>query len=310
MTDAPQKRASIRLRIREKLSGISLIYAISMRKLAVELTGKANLDGLFAWCKAQGVGVDGFMLTHLPGGLQGEAWFDGRRQRGVFIDSIGNVAATLVDGKVKGDDRWTAWLAVLPATEPAEWGAKERAPAGSAAGGVAPKPTPAEPGAAKPGAPKPGAAKPAAAKPAAAKPKAAKPKAAKPAALVVAVDVELSSRAQAKTLSAVHRRQLEAASKELCGKKGLAALLAWCDDEGQGLAHVVVSAGKTPRYEGWLAASLEDGAFFDAGETKLCGLGISQMDVHASVTAREGEVAALQKAMSKLRAGRAPAWKG
>lgn len=129
-------------------------------------------------------------------------------------------------------------------------------------------------------------------------------------ALTARVDVELTSRAQLQKLPAALKRQLEAASKELCGKKGLDKLMAWCDAEGQGLARVVVLAGKMVRFEGWLTAALEDGVFFEAGGSEPCGLVISQGDVDAPDSTREGEVAALQGAMSKLKAPRAPAWIG
>jgi hypothetical protein len=129
-------------------------------------------------------------------------------------------------------------------------------------------------------------------------------------ALTARVDLELSSRAQVSKLSALRRRQLESASKELCGKKGLAALMEWCDDQGQGLACVVVSHEKEVRFEAWLTAALEDGVFFDAGKATLSGLNLSQGDVDASKSARERDVAALQRAISKVRAGRAPKWAG
>lgn len=132
-----QKRAMTRLRVRSKLKNVSLIYAIALRKLANELTGRGNLEALFAWCRAQGVGVDGFSLTHIPGGSQGEAWLDARRQRGIFVDRVGNLVATLVDGRVKGDASYAAWLAVLPSTEPVEWG--EAQPAAAAKKAKAPR---------------------------------------------------------------------------------------------------------------------------------------------------------------------------
>lgn len=128
--------------------------------------------------------------------------------------------------------------------------------------------------------------------------------------LTARVELELTSRAQLTKLSATHRKQLEAASKELCGKRGLVALMKWCDEAEQGLARVLVSEGKTERFEGWLAAGLEDGVFFDAGQSKESGLVISQSTVSASKSARQPEVASLQRAMSKLRAPRAPRWKG
>jgi len=129
-------------------------------------------------------------------------------------------------------------------------------------------------------------------------------------ALTARVDMELTSRAQLKKLPAVPKRQLEAASQGLCGKMGLDQLMAWCDAEGQGLARVEVLAGETVRFEAWLTAALEDGAFFEAGGSVPCGLLISQGDVEASQSARERDVAALQRAMSKLKAPRAPKWKG
>lgn len=274
----PIRRASVSLRVRTKLKDVSLIYAIPMRKLARALTGKDNLAGLYAWCAKEGVGVDGFQLSLIPGGSQGSVWLDARRENGVILDRIGNVVATVSRGQWSGDASWRTWLDVLPSTAPPEWG-------------TVPSTAPS-----KPAAPAPKVA------PAARAPKGT--------ALTARVDLELTSRAQLERLDPLLRRQLEVASKELCGKKGLAALTKWCDAEGQGLAHVVVTRGKTKQFEAWLTAPLEDGVFFDAGEAKLSGLAISQADVHASLTRREPEVAALRAAMKTLRAPRAPTWKG
>lgn len=43
------------------------------------------------------------------------------------------------------------------------------------------------------------------------------------------------------------------------------------------------------RVDPWLAGSLEDGAFFDAGETTLHGLTVSQGEVRASLSERESK---------------------
>ncbi len=266
----PRRNPSIRLKVRAPLSNVSLIYAIRMKVLARELTGKSNLKALFDWCGEHGVGVDGFLLNLLPGGNQGEAWLDARRQRGVFFDRVGNVVARLVNGQIEGDESLSEWLAVLPSTAPGDW---ERTPKTS--------PKPSARGA-RGGIPT--------------------------ATLTAKLDVELTSRAQLEKLTPAQHAQLAAASKELCGKKGLTALMRWCDAEGQGLAHVVVHAARAVQYEAWLTASLEDGAFFDAGETKLNGLTVSQGEVSASVAAREPQVPALHDAMSKLRVPRAPKW--
>lgn len=287
----PRRSAQVLLRIRTKLTNVSTIYSIPLRKVATALTGKANLAGLYAWCQKEGVGIDGFHLGLIPGGMQGSAWLDARRRNGIFIDRIGNVVATLENGAVKGDAAWEAWLSLLPPTAPAEWGstpapasAREAAPVAKSVAKAAP-----------------------------AKPKrkaVALESRAKTPPLSARVDVELTSRAQASKLSAIRYAQLEVASKELCGKKGLAALFRACDAEGRGVAHLTITRGKTARYEAWLGASLEDGIFFDAGATAPNGLAISQADVHATQRAREPEVAALAAAMKKLRAPPAPEWKG
>lgn len=275
MSQEPRRSTQVLLRIRTKLANVSTIYSIPLRKVATALTGKANLAGLYAWCQKEGVGIDGFHLGLIPGGMQGSAWLDARRRNGIFFDRIGNVVATLEDGAVKGDAAWETWLSLLPPTLPAEWGSTAA-------------PSPAKP-TRKAAAPEPSAKTPP---------------------LSARVDVELASRAQAAKLSAIRHAQLEAASKELCGKKGLAALFRACDTEGRGVAHLTITRGKTARYEAWLGASLEDGIFFDAGATAPNGLAISQADVHATQRAREPEVAALAAAMKKLRAPRAPEWKG
>lgn len=83
-----------------------------------------------------------------------------------------------------------------------------------------------------------------------------------------------------------------------------------CDETGQGLALVEFLEGKAPRFCAWLTAALEDGALFDHGKRTLNGLAISQGDVHDMKRARAGEVAAVQRAMKKLRAPRARAWRG
>lgn len=261
---------SVMVTLRVRTKGpVSPLYGIGLRKLAQALTGKGNVAGLLAWCERAGVGVDLFRFGLRPGGEQGTAWLDGRRANGIVIDRDGNVVATLTAGKLTGDRSWASWLELLPDTSPIEWGS-----------------APPSPSAPKPPAPAP-----------------------KGPVLTARVDLELTARSQAQKLTAVHRAQLEAASKELCGKKGLAALLAWCDAEEQGLAHLVVSEGKTPRFEGWLTAPLEDGVFFDAGQTKLSGLVVSEAEVDASRSAREPEVAALQQAMKRLKAPRAPRWR-
>lgn len=271
MSTEPRRSVQVKLSIRTKLTEVSTIYSINLRKVALALAGKANLAALFAWCQKEGVGLDGFHLGLIPGGGQGELWIDGRRRNGLFIDRIGEVVARVEDGKVtEGDASWATWLALLPSTAPIEWG-KAKAPAAPKKAQEAPqvKET-----------------------------------------LRARVDLELTSRAQVEKLSPVLRRQLEAASKELCGKKGVAALLKSCDAQGQGLAHIKVSSGKTVRFEGWLTAALEDGVFFDAGQATLNGLAVSQCDVRASETARAADVPALQAAMKKLSAPPSPRWKG
>ena len=54
MSDLPQKRASVGLRVREKLKGVSLISRHLDEEARQALTDKANLDGLFAWVQAAG----------------------------------------------------------------------------------------------------------------------------------------------------------------------------------------------------------------------------------------------------------------
>lgn len=277
MSTEPRRSVQVKLSIRTKLTQVSTIYSINLRKVALALAGKANLAALFAWCQKEGVGLDGFHLGLIPGGGQGELWIDGRRRNGLFIDRIGEVVARLEDGKVtEGDASWATWLALLPSTAPIEWG-KAKAPA-----------TPKKEQ----------------------EPPLVKPVKAVKETLSARVDLELTSRAQVEKLSPVLRRQLEAASKNLCGKKGLAALLKSCDAQAQGLAHLKVSSGKTVRFEGWLTAALEDGVFFDAGQATLNGLAVSQGEVCASETARAADVPALQAAMKKLSAPPAPRWKG
>ena len=236
----PKQVALVRLRIGTPLTGVSLIYAGPLRALAAELTGKPNLQGLYAWCAKRGVGVDGFTLTSIPGGLQGQAWLDADRQRGVFLDRVGNVVARMVGGKLKGDPTLAAWLDVLPATAPAGWGAQ--APAAASPPKAAARATPTPPS--------------------------ARPARASTATLTARVVVELRARAQVATLTPTQRKQLSAAAKELCGAAGL------------------------------------------PGKTRLNGLTISQGDVAAGRTAARGDVEALQRAMRKLKAPRAPAWKG
>lgn len=274
MTDEPRRNATIKLRVRTKLAQVSTFYAIPLRQLAQELTGKANLAALFAWCAKEGVGVDGFLLTRIPGGQQGQCWLDARRTNGVFFDRVGNVVATLRRGVLEGDPAWSGWLEILPPTTPAEWGSSST-----------PKESPSTA-------------------------RAASTSKAKPAPATARVDLELTSRAGLDELAPVMRRQLEAASKDLCGKNGVVALMKWCDAEGQGLAHVVVTSDGAVRFEGWLTAALEDGVFFDAAGTKPNGLVVSQLHVRASETTREGDVPTLQAAMKKLRAPRAPKWRG
>jgi hypothetical protein len=270
----PRWNATVRLRVRTKLAHVSTIHAIPLRQLAQELTGKANLAALFAWCAKEGVGVDGFLLTQIPGGQQGECWLDARRMNGVFFDRVGNVVATLRRGVLAGEPAWSRWLEILPPTTPWEWGSssapKESSSPARAASTSKVKPRPA----------------------------------------TARLDMELTSRAGLEALAPVMRRQLEAASKDLCGKDSVAALMKWCDAQGQGLAHVVVTCGRSVRFEGWLTASLEDGVFFDAAGTKPNGLVMSQLEVRASDTTREGDVPTLQVAMKKLKAPPAPKWRG
>lgn len=293
MSEPPIRSAGVAIRVRTKLTGVSLIYAIGMRKLARALTGKDNLAGLFAWCAKEGVGIDGFHLALIPGGSQGSAWLDARRENGVVCDRVGNVVATVSRGQWSGDVSWQSWLEVLPPTAPAEWG--------SAAAAAPAKATGAKTTTAKTTAAKTTAAETTTTKAAPAQ---------KRTTLTARVELELSSRAALEKLKPLPREQLDAASKELCGKKGMPALMKWCDTEQQGLARVVVRSGKAVRFEAWLTAPLEDGVFFDAGASEPSGLAISQAEVHASLTKREADVAPLQAAMKKLKAPRAPKWKG
>lgn len=103
---------------------------------------------------------------------------------------------------------------------------------------------------------------------------------------------------------------MAAAASGLVGVKGLEALLRWCDEEGQGLAQITVSDGKSVRSEACLTSTLEDGVFFDAGKKRPNGLTLSQGEVGASASAREPEVARLAASMKKLKAPPAPKWKG
>jgi hypothetical protein len=119
----------------------------------------------------------------------------------------------------------------------------------------------------------------------------------------------VGSRADAAALPAIEKAQLTAAASQLSGKRGLPALFAACDAAGRGLELVRVSSAKSPRFDAWVWASLEDGVLFEHGSKRFAGLAISQHHVHATVSKREADVAAVQTAWKKLKLPRPSPWR-
>jgi len=113
----------------------------------------------------------------------------------------------------------------------------------------------------------------------------------------------VATAADARALPAVERAQLLAASGELCGERGVAALLAACAGEG-GVELVRFEGSDGAGYDAWLTAALEDGVFFARGARRPCGLAIGQGQVHDMTERRDALVDNLQAAWRKLRVPR------